>query len=130
MFDALIRWKGYLAASVIAFVAGAASIGYVQQLRIDAVRGDLKVAQNTNTTLRANNDACAVNVATANTAVKALKDAADARAKAAKDALAAAEVKAKQQEAAIATLARRPPSSADSCVAIKDLRTDYMRLRR
>lgn len=124
----------FLGSKLIGFIAaalvGAAVVGYVQQLRVDAVKGSLKAEQTINTGLRADNAACAANVAQSNAAVQALKDASDARAQAATEALAAANAKAKQQETQIATLAKRPPSSTNSCVAIKDLRHEYMRLRK
>ncbi len=113
-----------------AFLAGAIAVGYVQQLRVDAAQAKLKAERTINTNLRADNVACADNVARANQAVQALQDAADARAKAVQEAMAAAEAKAKAQDAEIQRLASRPPSSKNSCVAVTDLRHDYMRTRK
>lgn len=122
----LSRLWPYLLAAAIA--AGAA--WWIQGLRLDAVRADLRAANDRIAILDASNRQCAADVKAARVAVDAIKRDADDRARAAAAALAAAETQATAAEKRAADLAERKPATADQCAAVDAFTLDYLRGRK
>lgn len=118
-------WPYLLAAAV-----GAGGAWWAQGLRLDAIRADLRAANDRLAIVDAANAQCAADVQETRQAVFALKQAAQARQKAADAAVAAAEAKASEFEGRAAELAERDAGSADQCAAVDSLTRDYIRGRR
>ncbi|MGD9662064.1 MAG: hypothetical protein AB7U63_12395 [Porticoccaceae bacterium] len=119
------------AASAIAgALAAGLAVGYVQGLRLDAVRADLRAANDRIAIIDAANAQCAADVLETRKAMQAIKQAAEARQKAATEAVAAAEAQAATFEQRAADLAKREPATADQCAAVDSFTADYIRGRR
>lgn len=119
---ALIRdnWKAIAGAAV-----AAALVWYVQELRLDAVRADLRATQIRVGVLKDANDKCAADVKAVRVAVDDLQRQADERAKAADMAVAAAELVAQKFRTRAEELAAAKPASADDCKAADAFTAGY-----
>lgn len=117
-------WPYILAAAI-----GAGAAWYVQGLRLDAVRADLRAAKDRIAILDASNRQCAADVKAARAAVDAIKAEAEERRRAAAAAVHAAETAAVAAERRAADLAGQEPATADQCAAVDALTRDYLRGR-
>lgn len=111
-----------------AVAAGAA--WYVQELRIDVVRADLRAERDRTAILSASNAQCAADVAETRKAVFAIKQAAEERERTAAAAVAAAESDAAAADKRAAVLAKQEPATADQCDAVDAFTLDYLRGRK
>lgn len=126
----LPNWRGYVAAAALGLLLGGMGAWYVQGLRLDAVRADLRAANDRIAIIDAANAQCAADVQETRDAVAAIKQAAEARQKAAAEAVAAAESKAATFEQRAEELAEHKPATPDQCAAADDFTADYVRGRR
>lgn len=126
----LTNWQGYAASAVAGLLIGGGIAFYVQGLRLDAARADLRAANDRIAITQAANDQCAADVRKAREAVDAIKQAAEARQRAAAEAVAAAEAKAATFEDRAKYLAEQTPATPDQCAAVDVFTADYVRGRR
>lgn len=126
-----IPWKLVGAAALALVIAsGCATAAWkVQGLRLDAVRADLRTANDRIAFINAANKQCAVDVQDARAAVDALKDAAAERERTAAAAVAAAEAAAAVSDKRAADLAARKPASQNDCQAADMFTADYFKGR-
>lgn len=115
---------------VLAAAVAAWAVWYVQGLRIDAVRADLRAERDRTAILSASNAQCAADVAETRKAVLAIQQAADERERAAAAAVAAAESDAAAADKRAADLAQQEPATADQCAAVDAFTLDYLRGRK
>ena len=115
-------------AMAAAIAAGAA--WYIQGLRLDAVRADLRAEKDRTAILSASNRQCEADVKAAREAMFAIKRAAEDRERAAAAAVAAAESEAASAEQRAADLAKQEPATADQCAAVDAFTADYVRGRK
>lgn len=117
-------WPYLLCAAV-----GAGVVWYIDGLRLDAVRADLRAAKDRIAILDAANKQCAADVSAARSAVDAIKAEAEERRRAAAAAVHAAQADAAAAEKRADDLARQKPASADQCAAVDAFTLDYLRGR-
>lgn len=122
-------WKGYAASALVGVVLAAAAVIWIDGLRLDAVRADLRAAKDRIAILDASNQQCASDVQASNTAVDALKLAAATREAVAAAAVAAAEGRARASDKRAAVLASIKPASDDDCKAAAIFAADYFKGR-
>lgn len=126
-----VNLGGYVAAALAGLVLGGLVAGAWYGPRLERADRDLVGARGELRQVADANQQCGRDVDQANSAVKALRAEADARARQAASAVAAAEGRARVAEAKAVDLARRPPARpGDLCGSLDELLTEAIKERR